>query len=288
MGGGPPQNSDLKKLVKRLAEQGPFKSLETPKRIRLLYNGAFIADTSKALYVWEHEYYPQYYLPMEAFVKPHGFDVRLSHGEAITSDDGKIVGGGLEMAVRREGSNEEYKVLTEMVLFAADLEGPALPLRNYVKVMFNSVDQWFEEDTPIYVHPKDPYKRVDCLQSMKPIRVTIPSNGVDVVLAESATSVHLYETMLPPRYYLPYTSLRTTYLQPSTTTTECPYKGVAQYHDIVVDGRRHEDLVWWYRAPTAECIAVTGLRCFYNEKVDIWMLEGSEWIKQERVQSHFA
>lgn len=149
-------------------------------------------------------------------------------------------------------------------------------------------DQWFEEDTPIYVHPKDPYKRVDCLQSMKPIRVTIPSNGVDVVLAESATSVHLYETMLPPRYYLPYTSLRTTYLQPSTTTTECPYKGVAQYHDIVVDGRRHEDLVWWYRAPTAECIAVTGLRCFYNEKVDIWMLEGSEWIKQERVQSHFA
>jgi len=302
-------SSSLKKLVKRIAEQGPFKSGETPKRIRLLYNGAFIADTTKALYVWEHEYYPQYYLPMESFVKPRGFDVRLSHGEAITDKHGKIVGGGLQMAVRREHSDEEFKVLNEMVLFAADLEGSAAPLRNYVKVMFNAVgklliyppwhigrfsnlcwvaDQWFEEDTPIYVHPKDPYKRVDCLQSSTPIRVTMPLNGTDVVLAESSTSVHLYETMLPPRYYLPYTSIRTTYLRPSTMTTECPYKGIAQYHSVVLDGQEHQDIIWWYRAPTADCIPVTGLRCFYNEKVDIWMLKGSAWIKQERPTSHIA
>lgn len=129
----------LKKLVKRLAEQGPFKTLETPKRIRLLYNEAFVADTSKALYVWEHEYYPQYYLPMESFVKPHGFDVRLSHGDAIKDESDKIIAGGLELAVRRENSNEEFRVLNEMVLFAADLEGPALCLRNYVKVIFNAI-----------------------------------------------------------------------------------------------------------------------------------------------------
>jgi len=129
----------LKKLVKRLAEQGPFKSLETPKRIRLLYNGGFIADTSKALYVWEHEYYPQYYLPMEYFVKPNGFDVKLSHGDAIEDDNGKIVGGGLQLEVRRENADEGYRVLNEMVLFAADLGGPAAPLRNYVKIMFNAV-----------------------------------------------------------------------------------------------------------------------------------------------------
>jgi len=299
----------LKKLVKRLAEQGPFRTLETPKRIRLLYNGAFVADTSKALYVWEHEYYPQYYLPMESFVKPRGFDVRLSHGDAIRDENDKIVGGGLELAVRRQNSDEEFRVLNEMVLFAADLEGPATCLRNYVKVLFNAVgpslifpsrhigrvpnlclvaDQWFEEDTPIYVHPRDPYKRVDCLQSLKPIRVTIPSNGTDIILAESPTSVLLYETMLPRRYYIPYTSIRTTYLRLSTTTSECPYKGIAQYHSIVVNGEEHKDLVWWYRAPTAECVAVTGLRCFYNEKIDIWILEGTEWVKQERPKTHFA
>lgn len=132
-------SSSLKKLVERLAEEGPVKTLETPKRIRLLYNGAFIADTSRALYVWEHEYYPQYYLPMESFVKPRGFDVRLSHGDAIEDQNDKIIGGGLELAVRREDSNEEFRVLDEMVLFAADLEGPARSLRNYVKVMFNAV-----------------------------------------------------------------------------------------------------------------------------------------------------
>ena len=131
--------SSLHKLVKKLAGQGPFKLLETPKRIRLLYNGAMIADTTKAMYVWEHEYYPQYYLPMESFVRPEGFDVKISHGEAIKDDGGKIVGGGLELAVRRRNSNDDFRVLNDMVLFAADLEGPATPLRNHVKVMFNAV-----------------------------------------------------------------------------------------------------------------------------------------------------
>lgn len=137
------------------------------------------------------------------------------------------------------------------------------------------------------MHPKDPYKRVDCLQSTTPIRVTIPLNGIDVVLAESATSVHLYETMLPQRYYLPYTSINTIYLRPSQTMTECPYKGVAQYHHVVVQGQEFKDLIWWYRAPTAECIALTGLRCFYNEKVDIWMKDSPTWRKLERPKTHF-
>ena len=282
-------NDSLKKLVKKIARDGPYNHMPTERRIRLLFNGAFISDTTSAVYVWEHEYYPQYYLPMESFIKPNGFDVILNHGEAITDDtSGKIVGGTLEVAVRREHTNEEYRLLNEMVLFAADLDGPAKYLRNYVKVTFNAADQWFEEDMPIYVHPKDPYKRVDTVQSNRPIRVTMPSGAKDIVLAESTTSVHLYETSLPARYYLPYTAIETIYLRPSKTTSECPYKGIAQYHHLVVDGKELRDVVWWYRAPTAECIAVTGLRCFYNEKVDHWFLEGKDWVKQERPQTQFA
>lgn len=310
MTNGISSNGSLKKLVKKIVRDGPYKHMPTQRRIRLLFNGAFIADTTSAVYIWEHEYYPQYYLPMESFVKPNGFDVILNHGEAITDEsNGKIVGGTLEMAVRREHTNEEYRLLNEMVLFAADLDGPANYLRNYVKVNFNSIgpsllcppwhieslpnlclvaDQWFEEDTPIYVHPKDPFKRVDTVQSNRPIRVTVPSGGKDIVLAESVTSVHLYETSLPARYYLPYTSIETIYLRPSKTTSECPYKGIAQYHHLVVDEKELRDVVWWYRSPTAECIAVTGLRCFYNEKVDHWFLEGKDWVKQERPRTHFA
>lgn len=288
MGGGPPQNRDLRELVRRIAAQGPFKSMPTTKRIRLLFNGAMIADTTSALYVWEHEYYPQYYVPMESLFQPPGYEVCLSHGEAIKDDHDKIIGGGLQLAVRPANTQEEYRVLSEMVLFAADLEGPASPLRNYVKVIFDAVDQWFEEDTPIYVHPKDPYKRVDTLHSTTPIRITIPINNEDIILAESPVSVHLYETLLPPRYYLPYTSLKTIYLRPSKSVSECPYKGVAQYHSVYVKGQMMQDLVWWYRAPTADCIAVTGMRCFYNEKVDVWIMEGSEWKKLDRPSTHFV
>lgn len=80
------------------------------------------------------------------------------------------------------------------------------------------------------------------------------------------------------------------YLRPSTTTSECPYKGVAQYHHIVIGGEEFYDLVWWYRHPTPECMAVAGMRCFYNEKVDVWMKDHveDEWKKLERPKTHFA
>lgn len=131
----------LKALVRNLAQNGPVRAIATPKRIRLLFNGAFIADTTSALYVWEHDYYPQFYLPMSAFVKPHGFDVTLHHGEPITETDksSKIIGGYLEVAVRREHTNEEYRIVSDMAIFAADLEGRAECLRNYVKIDFKAI-----------------------------------------------------------------------------------------------------------------------------------------------------
>lgn len=141
------------------------------------------------------------------------------------------------------------------------------------------VDQWFEEDTPIYVHPRDPFKRIDTLHSSRPIRISLANH----VLAESSYSVHLHEPLLPTRYYVPYTSIRTIYLRPSTTTTECPYKGVANYHSAVIGGERYEDLVWWYRATTREAGMIEGLRCFYNERVDIDVRdEDGVWRRIER------
>ena len=66
------------------------------------------------------------------------------------------------------------------------------------------IDQWFEEDQPIYVHPKDPYKRVDVLPSAR--KITVKVDGV--VVAESSNNMFLFETGLRPRYYLPKTSVR--------------------------------------------------------------------------------
>ena len=55
-------------LARRLIKDGPTKRLTAaPRRIRLLFNGVYIAETRRAVYIWEHPYYPQLYLPWEAF-----------------------------------------------------------------------------------------------------------------------------------------------------------------------------------------------------------------------------
>jgi uncharacterized protein (DUF427 family) len=140
-------------------------------------------------------------------------------------------------------------------------------LKDLVKVDFRAIDQWFEEGVPIYCHPKDPYKRIDILQSTRSIKV-----GIDgVTLAETSNSLFLLETTLRTRYYLPPTSVNWEYLVPSNTASLCPYKGRAEYYHAKVDDQLYENVVWYYRYPTPESALVAGYLCFYNELVDIWV-----------------
>lgn len=157
-----------------------------------------------------------------------------------------------------------------------------------MKIPFEAIDKWFEEDTEIYIHPKDPFKRVDVLQSSRHILVRIAGQ----LVAETNFSMHLYETGLPARYYMPLTAIDPQVLRPSATKTGCPYKGEAEYHHVEVNGEVHEDVVWFYTRPMLECAKIegttllcwnspfvrtrftmlmmpAGLCCFYNEKVSI-------------------
>lgn len=77
------------------------------------------------------------------------------------------------------------------------------PLEGYVRFDFNAMDSWFEDDDPIYIHPMDPHKQVDIRRSSRQIKVGI--NGV--IVAESTWALHLLETLLPTRYYIPRTAV---------------------------------------------------------------------------------
>ena len=134
-----------------------------------------------------------------------------------------------------------------------------------VYVKWTAVDHWLEEDEEVYVHPRDPFSRVDILPSSRRVRVEI--DGVTV--AESDQPRILYETGLPPRYYLPLTSIRQDLLRPSATQTGCPYKGFAAYWSVEVNGTLHEDIAWTYRTPLPESQKIAGLVAFYNERVDL-------------------
>ncbi len=143
-----------------------------------------------------------------------------------------------------------------------------------MKVEFGALDQWFEEDVPIYCHPKDPYKRIDIVSSARNLKVEVDG----VTLAETSKPLHLLETTLRTRYYLPPTSIKWEYLSPSNLTTLCPYKGQAEYYHVTVNGKKYENLVWYYRYPTMESAQVAGHLCFYNEYVDTWV----DGVKEKR------
>ncbi len=101
--------------------------------------------------------------------------------------------------------------------------------------------------------------------SDKLVRVTV---GGELV-AESRRALALHETHLRTRWYLPLEDVREGVLEPSDTTSHCPYKGDASYYSVRAGGDLHPDLVWTYRDPIADVREIAGLVCFYDEKVDL-------------------
>ncbi|MEU1983801.1 DUF427 domain-containing protein [Nocardia sp. NPDC019395] len=220
------------------------------KRVRVYFGGQLVADTARPALVWEVPYYPAYYIPTA--------DLRA-----------KLEPDGTTHPSQRRGEGIGYDVVVDGATApgAARIYPDSPRLSELVRLEWNAMDEWFEEDEPIYVHPRDPYSRVDILASSRHVRVEI--GGVTV--ADSRTPRILFETGLPARYYLPLTDLRMDLLRPSDTRTSCPYKGNADYWSIEVGGNVYPDLVWIYRTPTPESQKVAGLACFYNEKVDIYI-----------------
>ncbi len=160
------------------------------------------------------------------------------------------------------------------------VDSPMDELKGTIRFKWAAMDAWFEEDEEVYVHARDPYARVDVLQSSRHIRVEV--DGVTV--AESRQPRLLFETGLPTRYYLPKTDARMDLLIPTEHRSHCPYKGTAEYYSLQVKGTTHENFVWWYRFPTPESAKIAGYLCFYNERVDVYV-DGQ---LQARPQSPFS
>ena len=67
-------------------------------------------------------------------------------------------------------------------------------------------------------------------------------NGVTI--AESDNTV-----VVERNHYFPRSSVSPAYLTDSGTTTVCPWKGTARYHNIVVDGQTNANAAWYYLEP---------------------------------------
>jgi uncharacterized protein (DUF427 family) len=247
------------------AAAGRVRTEPGRKRVRAYLAGQLVADTMRPVLVWEWPYFPVYYIPAEdirAELVPAGItDHSPSRGDADIYHV-KVPGATADGAARRYPAS------------------PLEALRAAVRLDWAAMSEWLEEDEIVYTHPRDPYTRVDILASSRHVRIEV--DGVTV--ADSRQPRILFETGLPPRYYLPITDIRMDLLRASATESHCPYKGAARYWSVDTGQRVHEDIAWIYRTPLPESQKIAGLACFYNEKVDIY-LDGE---LQARPATHFS
>lgn len=242
-----------------LDKDRPFESPVTyepsPRWVRVLLGGETIADSKNVLLVLEKNHTPVYYFPRG--------DVRMDLMTETTKHTTCPHKGEASYWSVTVG---ERTVQNAVWAYLEPNEG-AEELRDRVAFYWHKMDNWFEEDDEVYVHPRDPYKRVDVLNSSRHVRVEL--NGE--TLAETHRPRLLFETSLPTRYYIPKLDVRMDLLTPTQTRSRCPYKGEAVYWSVTAGGKEFNDIVWSYPLPIPECPKIENLMCFFNERVDIYV-----------------
>jgi uncharacterized protein (DUF427 family) len=224
-----------------------------PYRLRGIFAGETVFDTLGAKLLYETAHLPVYYVPEEDLrhdlLEPSDTQTRCPHkGEASYR------------SIRVGDRFEEDAVWTYLEPIA-----PAAFLAGHAAFYWGKLDEWLAEDAQVLGHPRDPYHRIDTYPTTRRVRVSVDG----VVVAESTRAVALFESGLPPRFYLPAEDVRMDLLEPSEKTTRCAYKGIASYWHLRAGNALHDDLAWTYAEPDRDAQAIADLICFFNERVDL-------------------
>ena len=79
------------------------------------------------------------------------------------------------------------------------------------------------------------------------------------VLAESEKT-----EIVEGNHYFPPESINREYFKDSDSHTTCPWKGVASYYTIKVDGQDNKDAAWYYPAPKEAAANIKGHVAFWK------------------------
>jgi len=224
-----------------------------PYRLRGAFAGETVFDTVDAKLLYETAHLPVYYVPEDdlrhELLEPSETRTRCPHkGEA--SYRSIRVGDRLQ---------------PDAVWTYREPIAPAAFLTGHAAFYWGKLDEWLVEDEQVLGHPRDPYHRIDTYRTSRPVRVSLDGETI----AESTRAVALFESGLPPRFYLPAEDVQMELLEPSETKTRCAYKGVASYWHVRVGDTLHEDLAWTYEDPDGDGRPIRGLICFFNERIDL-------------------
>ncbi|MBV9606364.1 MAG: DUF427 domain-containing protein, partial [Solirubrobacterales bacterium] len=140
-----------------------------PKWLRVMVGGETIADSRNALMVSESGHQPVYYFPAE--------DVRADVLEPSDRHTRCPKKGEASYHTIRVGDT----VLESAAWYYPEPLEAAAALKDLIAFYWDRMDHWYEEDEEVFVHPRDPYHRVDVLPTSRRIRISLDGE----VLAES-------------------------------------------------------------------------------------------------------
>jgi len=201
------------------------------------------------------------------YVEPFRRRVRGLVGDRTVVDSERVV------LVHRPGLPPSY------AFPAADVDGVAVgegvdgvagvepepEAPGHVRVPWDAVETWYEEDERVLGHPKNPYHRVDSVRTSRRLRVEVAG----AVLVDTTDTVGVYETALEPRLYVRPDAVRRDLLIASSTTTYCPYKGTAWYWSAVVGDVVVDDVAWSYEDPLPESLPLARLLSFDEARATV-------------------
>ena len=213
-----------------------------PRRLRAVVGDRVVLDTERAHLLHETGILPVAYAPLE------DFDAALLE-RTQTSTHCPFKGDASYWTVRAG-----ERVLEDAVWGYEQPLDRAPWLTGFAALYPDRADAWFVEDERVFGHLRDPYHRVDVHETDRPVRVTLG----DTLVAETTRAKLVFETGLPRRVYVPAGDVRPGLLEPSETTSVCPYKGQASYWHLA--GR--DDAAWSYESPLPEALKAQGHVCF--------------------------
>jgi uncharacterized protein (DUF427 family) len=231
----------------------PSLTLEpSPKRFRVYLGGQVVADSVACKMLFETGHQPTLYFPR-----------------------GDITPGALQASAHRttcplKGEASYWTVsaggtTAVNTAWSYDAPKPAVAgLAGLVAFDWKKMERWMEEDSVLLGHARNPYSRIDTLRSTR--LVTVVARGR--TLAETRGAVLLYETGHVVRPYIDRADVQMGMLRPSSTTSVCPYKGVAKYFSATIDGQEVKDIAWTYDDPMPEVALIRDRLAFYPERVD--------------------
>ena len=115
----------------------------------------------------------------------------------------------------------------------------------------------------------------------RPPRIEDTTKHIQIIfngetIADTHRAKRGLETSHPPTYYIPTEDIKMEYLQPSSHSTFCEWRGRAKYYSLTVGDRTVPNVAWYYTEIYPDYEELKGHVAFYPRPMDACYVDGEK------------